>query len=151
MNAKKVLLFISPLLFLSQLGAVAQDLYIPSPNEPFYGTWVNEKMNPPKAIHYPDGTFEDYKSISDTTPFRKGKSLIIKKSTDADGNVYYETNDKSSFGPIVHSLWKVNKYHTALEMVGRAAGIEQKDFPREIDPKDPHYFIYYRSYSNCGS
>jgi len=124
---------------------MAQGLYIPSANEPFYGTWMNEKISPPKTIHYPYGTFEDYKSLSDTTPFRNGKSTFVRKSTDSEGNVYYETNDRMSFGIVLHSIWKISDSGKVLEMVGRAAGIEQKDFPKEISQKDPHYFIYYRS------
>ena len=96
MKTKNGVLVLFALLFLIPFGATAQGLYIPSPNEPFYGTWTNEKMNPPKTIHYPDGTFEDYSHASDTTPFRRGKSLMIKKSTDAEENVYYETNDTFS-------------------------------------------------------
>jgi hypothetical protein len=131
-------------LLVASSGITAQGLYIPSPKGPFYGIRVNEKMNHPKTIHYPYGAFEDYKNVANNTPFRKGKSIFVRKSTDADGNVYYETNDRMSFGIVLRSLWKISDSGKRLEMVGRVAWIEAKDFPKEISPTDPQYVIYYR-------
>jgi hypothetical protein len=42
-----------------------------------------------------------------------------------------------SFEIVLHSLWKISDSEKVLEMAGRAAGIERKDFPKEISPKDP--------------
>jgi hypothetical protein len=144
MNMRRVLIVFSVLLLFASLGIMAQDKYVPSSNEVFYGTWINEKMTPQKTVHNPDGSFEDYQHVSDTTPFRKGTSEITKKTTDSEGNVYYETFDKMSFGMVLHSLWKISDSGKAMEMVGRAAGADPSSFPKEIDPKDPHYFIFYR-------
>jgi hypothetical protein len=54
-------------LFLIPLKTTAQSKYVPSANEVFYGTWLNEKMYPQKTVHKPDGSFEDYQHISDTS------------------------------------------------------------------------------------
>jgi hypothetical protein len=113
--------------------------------EVLYGTWINEKMSFSKIILNPDGTFENYKHPSDINPFRSGKQEIVNKWTDSKDDVYYETFDNLPYGIIMHSLWKVSESGTVVEMVGRASVVDPKYFPKEIDPKDPNYFIFYRS------
>ena len=116
-----------------------------SRTEVLYGTWVNGKMDPAKIVLNPDGSFEDFKHASDENPFRTGNQEMINKWTDSEDNVYYETYDTLPYGMIMHSLWKVSGSGTVLEMVGRAAVVDPKYSPREIDPKDPNYFIFYRA------
>jgi hypothetical protein len=117
----RMLLFVAPIVLLALTllaGYSYGQSYTPSPNEVFYGTWVNEKMYPQKMVKRSDGSYDDYATVSDTTPFRGGRYEIFKKWTDSEGNVFYETYDTFSFG--IHlktqNLWRVSKSGTLLEM-----------------------------------
>ena len=56
------------LMLVFSLVAIAQDTYVPAPNEELYGTWTNEKMFPPKIVVSPGGTWEHYFPASNTFP-----------------------------------------------------------------------------------
>jgi hypothetical protein len=70
------------------LGGCGPGKYVPRANEEFYGTWINEKMDPMKIVISPDGSFGDYNLTTATTPFRGGKWKIFRKWTDSEGSVY---------------------------------------------------------------
>lgn len=139
------LLALLMVLCLGALPSVAQDKYVRNANEEIYGTWVNEEMFPAKMVKLTDGSYEDYYPASAGTPFRGGKQEIIRKWTDSDGNVFYETVDTFTFGSIkgikTYNLWKVSNGRAVMEMNWS----EGAQFPKEIDPKGYNYFIFHRS------
>jgi hypothetical protein len=155
---KPVVLFASLVILLAVFGALAfgQKKYTPKPNEEIYGTWVNEQMNPPKTLNNPDGTFADYFPASYSKPYQGGNKEIVKKWTDSEGSVYYDTYDTFTFGAGMvgmkpQCLSKVSKSGTVLEMMWVFVGEFGRDkFPSTLDTKSGNsnmqgYLIFYRA------
>jgi hypothetical protein len=137
------------LVYLIPFAGYADNKYVPTTDEVYYATWINKETYPQKMVKYSDGTFEDYE-LDETTPFRGGTSEIIKKWTDTEGNVFYDTYDAFTKGSMtgykVQSLWKISKSGTVCEMVWTPVGIfDSSGFPAAIDPKSDRYFIFYRA------
>jgi hypothetical protein len=140
-----ICLFLAVVAFI--LAGCAKGKYVPKPNEELYGTWTNEEMSHQKTVNHPDGKFEDYFSVSDTTPFRGGTTEIVKKWTDSEGNVWYNTCDTFTTGSVkghkVQNLWKISKSGTVAEFVWSEVGqFDPSKFPTTIDPKGNNYFIF---------
>ena len=155
---KLVVFFASVVILLALFGALGfgQEKYIPKPNEEIYGTWVNDEMMPPKTVNNPDGTFADYFPASYSKPYEGGKSEIVKKWTDSEGDVYYDTYDTMTFGSTMEltkfqCLKKVSKSGTVLEWNWvTVSDFGPEKFPSTLDPaKNEHdvagYLIYYRA------
>jgi hypothetical protein len=133
-----------------------QEKYTPNPNEVINGTWVNDEMMPPKVVVSPDGTIEYYFPASFSKPYQTWKSEIVKKWTDPDGNVYYETYDTlTSGGTMEHTrfqcLKKISKSGTVLEWNWvTVSEFRPEKFPPAIDPTKNSvdvagYLIYERA------
>ena len=154
---KWVILFVSVVILLVAFGVLGfgDERYVPKPNEEVYGVWVNEAANPPKTVNNPDGTFADYFPASYSKPYQGGNSEIVKKWTDSEGNVYFETYNTFTFGAGMvggksQCLRKVSKSGTVLESNWVFVGEFGPDkFPPAIDPtmntQVAGYLIYYRA------
>ena len=106
-------------------------------------------MYPSKMVKSSDG-FKDYFPLDESTPFRGGTEEIFKKWTDTDGNIFYQTLNTFTSGPIgvkTQCLCKVSQSGTVLEMVWRQTGteIDPNKFPAKIDPKSADYLVFQRS------
>ena len=132
------------LLSMTPLGVIAQDMYVPKANEELYGTWINEKMDPPKTVQTTEG-YHDYAKVSDTIPYLTGPEKIVKSWTDSEGNVWYQTYSEE-FGAKYQTLQKVSKNGTVREMVAElVAEFDPKWFPTKVDSKGYYYHIWYRA------
>jgi hypothetical protein len=116
--------------------------------EPCYGVWINSIYNSQqkraaKIIYYPDMTWAAYTLDSSTRPMWRGTISIIDKRTDQEGNTWYKvTTSQLGYNIIVYELWRMNPTGEILEGVWGIGSI-----PRELDPDDQSYTIYYK----CGS
>ncbi len=139
---KLVVLFASLVILLGLFGALGfgQEKYTPKPNEEIYGTWVNNDMMPQKVVMSPDGSFEYYFPASYSKPYQGWKSEIIKKWTDSDGNVYYQTYDTLVFGGTMEhtrfqALKKISRSGAVLEWNWvTVSEFRPEKFPSELDP-----------------
>ncbi len=145
--------FLVIFLLMSAVSVFAQEKYVPTPNEEIYGTWINEKMNPPKEMKNPDGSFADYFPITYAKPFMGGTEEIFKRWTDSEGNVYYDTFVTYTFGsPMIsrtQNFCKVSKSGTVLEVIWVSVSDFAPDkFPTpetEVNKMTSGYLIYYRA------
>jgi hypothetical protein len=156
---KKQAVFVAFLvILLGVCGALGfgQETYTPKPNEEIYGTWVNDEMMPPKVVINPDGSIEYYFPASYSKPYQGWKSEIVKKWTDSEGNVYYETYDTLTFGGTMEHtrfqcLKKVSKSGTVLEWNWvTVSKFGPEKFPPALDPTKnavdvSGYLIYSRA------
>lgn len=117
-----------------------QENYTPTPNEEINGTWVNDEMMPPKVVMNPDGTYAYYFPASYSKPYQTWKSEIVKKWTDSEGHVYYETYDTLTFGGTMEHtrfqcLKKVSDSGAVLEWNWvTVSEFRPEKFPAAIDP-----------------
>ena len=128
--------------------AIGEDEYVPSENEEIYGTWVNPEYGKTEAsfsqkrIINPDGTWEEYSSMADIG-YLTWEYTIIDKWTDSEGNIWYKLNTwygNKAYGAIpYYDLHRISNSGLTWEFVSST-----KDYPTEIDPDHPMYFIYYR-------
>lgn len=153
-NTKLSLSVLSILIVLAFTLSYAEEEkgYVPKENEEIYGTWVNENMRCKKFILKPDGTWAEYNEVSDTEPAKSGSYLlsgtfvIEDRWTDSEGNIWYKRkwwlgakeirHDSYPFGYSlvrISDSGKIGEFHWAYG-----------DYPDEIDPEAPNYFIYYR-------
>jgi hypothetical protein len=140
---KKVSIVLSAVVVLlaaTPLVGFSQEKYSPVADESLYGTWVNEKMMPPKTVNNPDGTFADYFPASYNKPYQGGKIEIVKTWTDSEWSVYYDTYNTLTFGATMEvtkfqCLIKVSKSGTVLEMNWISVSeFGPEKLPSAIDP-----------------
>lgn len=146
MNTMGKILLALILLFLIPLALVAQGNYVPTRDEIYYAIWTNKEMAPQKTVFYPDGSFEDYSMISDTTAIDGGISKIIRKWTDSEGNTWYNCFDTFTKGNIkglrTQTLWKISNGGAVGEFVYNEVGdLDPNQFPTKLDPNSHRYFI----------
>lgn len=148
----KKLVFLSlVVVVLFVLGGCGQAKYVPTKDEVYYGIWTNKEMKFPRLIHYSDGTFEDYSSVSGVILIDGGTSEIFKKWTDSEGNVWYNCYDIFTKGNIrgmkAQTLWKISKSGTVGEFVVNAVGtFDPNGFPTTVDQhRYDEYYIYSRA------
>ena len=114
-------------------------------SEDCFGVWVNGDYNAlekkaAKIIYYPDMTWEAFQADFSTKAMWRGTISIFAKWRDRDGNCWYKiTTNQLGFDIIVYELWRVTGKGTVLEGVWSVGFI-----PREIDPADASYSIYYK-------
>jgi hypothetical protein len=150
MKARGVLLMSAVLLLSGQFATIAQDKYLPKPDEVLYGTWANEKMFPPKWIMKPDGSYEQYNPVSNTVPFERGRFEIWKKWTDSNGTVWYYVACTVTSGVrpgfMFQATWKIRQSGNVAEWVRRhVARFDESYFMSTVNPKDLAYRLYHRS------
>jgi hypothetical protein len=155
MKAGKILLVSSTLLFLISFSANAQDKYVPTVNEEFYGVWMSKENpdynHPEKSVITADG-YQSYLHTSDAVPQEEGTMVIDSKWTDSDGNIWYKI-----LGTVTTGQWKGYNFQ-ALEKLSNSGTIKEsvfqpiglgtkfspKYYPTKIDPNKPAYEIRYR-------
>lgn len=126
----------------------AQDKYVPKPNEELYGTWENENMYPQKTV-LSLGGYKDYYLITDPTPTAgEGTEQIMKKWTDANGNIWYWTFGKVTAGAYegnqFQSLSRISHNGTLRELVVVAPVYGfNPNYPAQLDPSIPSYRVYH--------
>jgi hypothetical protein len=109
------------------------------------GVWVNMSYNTlekkaAKIIYYPDMTWDAFQADSSIRPMWRGTISIMEKWRDHDGCCWYKiTTNQLGFDIIVYELWRLSEKGTVLEGVWSVGYI-----PREIDPDDESYSIYYK-------
>jgi hypothetical protein len=123
-------------------------VYVVKDNEELYGAWVNEEYihdggHPlQKLVFNPDGTFEDYAKITDTSPHHPATYEIKEKWTDSNHNIWYKFTIYFVLDSTTqYVLSKINNSATIIEFSMYAGG-----YPTEIDPNSylGTYRIYYR-------
>jgi hypothetical protein len=113
-----------------------------------YGTWTNQKGHYQKMILTPDGIVQNFYLLSDTSPVERAQVQIVKAWSDADGNVWFNTEgtiiegpNKNS-APRVQTLEKISKSGSFLEvMVRGVTAFNPQGFPTKIDPSDPYLYM----------
>ena len=118
--------------------------YVPTEDEPLYGTWVNEEGG--MTIYYPDGTGKSYAKKSDPEPLRECRFIIEEKWTDREGNIYYHVLAKWSLRPYDES--RTGKWYVSIKIqpsgnIMESVGYQGTQY-EEIRPGDPRYTIRYR-------
>jgi hypothetical protein len=129
--------------------------------EEMYGTWVNSLYSgskyryitnkQAKIIINSDGIIAKYHSEIDLTggidpPLKKSTvpnetySFSIEDSwIDREGNSWFKVSCFSNRNEIHYELWKLSNSGKTYELV-----VKDKDYPKEIDPNDSTYHVFYR-------
>jgi hypothetical protein len=144
---KRMVIASGVLVFLFMLASCAQ------PNKQlYYGTWIGQHGFIKKSIHSPDGTIENYFSLTDTSPAEKAKAQIVKCWLDSDGNTWFQTEatilegpNKNSV-PKVQTLERMNKAGSFVEvMINGVVEFNPNSFPTKIDPTNHLYMSFSRA------
>ena len=110
------------------------------------GTWINEdygKMLAQKRIYYPDLTWEFYHHITDTGKDYWGKSIILDKWLDSEGNVWYRMHWESlTVRAKGYHMGKISNSGNTLEATWASESYPIEEW--EPDRFEYNYFIYYR-------
>jgi len=135
-------------LVLGSVSVIAQDTYVPKPNEELFKTWENDNMRPQMTVNSASG-YKNYILYTDTTPTGgEGTEKIMKKWSDEDGNVWYWTFGKVTTGPYAgiqfQTLTKISHNGTLREEVV-VAPVDRfyPNSPAEIDPDNRSYAVYH--------
>lgn len=154
MNAPRVFLISSVLLFIITLGATAQDKYIPKADEEIYGTWISANLAQTQFQKYVlrAEVMKRYSLLSDSTPSDEATYEIDAKWTDSEGNIWYKTHGIQTSG-----VWKdytyveldrLNKAGTIWEgqfsPLGYKGKIDPMLYPKEFDRKSSYHGFSYR-------
>ena len=106
------------MLLLIAASARAQDPYVPTPNEEFYGTWINDKTinadHIQKKISTPEGN-QDFLRVTDTQPVFSDTQQIDSKWTDSDGNIWYKIH-----GTVVSGAYQATKWQELDKLIKNA-------------------------------
>ena len=135
-------------LVLGGVALIAQNAYVPKPDEELYKTWENDFAYPQRTVNFPGG-YKDYNFNADTTPSEQGEEQIMKRWTDSDGNVWYWLFGKVTVGQYAgvqyQTLTKISHNGTLRELVFRAPVYAYNpNSPMQIDPDDLSYRVYHR-------
>jgi hypothetical protein len=155
MKAGKILLISAALLFLIPFAAKAQEKYVPTANEEFYGVWMcreNPDYNhPQKSVITADG-YKSFLHTPDTASQEEGTMVIDSKWTDSGGNIWYKI-----LGTVTTGQWKGYNFQalekltnsgtikeSVFQPIGLGTKFSPKYYPLTIDPSKPTYEIRYR-------
>lgn len=148
MKVTAVIIISAALVLFVCVGISAQDKYVPKPNEELYKTWENDNMYPQKTVNSPSG-YKDYYLNTDITPTGgEGTEKIMKKWTDADGNIWYWTYGTVTGGMYVgvqfQTLSKISHNGTLRELavVAPVYGFDPNNSTM-LDPSNPTYRVYH--------
>ena len=134
------------------LGMLAQQKYVPTPNEELYGTWVNTvDLMPQERIVTASG-IRQFLHTTDTETQFDATLIIDSKWVDSEGRICYKTHGTETSGYFKGSNWqgleRVSKdgkvYESTWVSTGRNA-FNPQNYPGKIDPKEPEYRLYYRT------
>jgi hypothetical protein len=147
-NAKRFALLLATFVLIP-LGLLAQEKYVPKPNEELYGTWIMVKGDFPKMINLL-GKREQFFSADASTPIQELAVEIEKKWKDSDGNVFFQDFCTVTKGPyegrMFQELDKISESGKKWEIMwGFVGQFDSASFPKKIDPTDHSYGQYERS------
>jgi hypothetical protein len=127
--------------------AEVKDFYVPSPNEEFYGIWVNTNYSggpfqAQKIVNYHWGSFDVFMLVNNDSPSFKGCYTFIEKWTDKEGNVLYKGYFREDWTKaVMYSIDRIGNNGNTWEYIYKTT-----DFPdvNDLKPGGPSYHIYYR-------
>jgi len=155
MKAGRMLAASAALLVLISFATDAQNTYVPTAHEEFYGVWMSKANpdynHPQKSVITADG-YQSFLHASDAVPQEEGTMVIDGKWTDPDGSVWYRVH-----GTVTTGQWKGYNFQ-ALEKLSSSATIKESVFqpiglgtkfspsyyPTQIDASKPTYEVRYR-------
>jgi len=128
---------------------VQEQFYVPEPDEPLYGTWVNPGLRLPlfypKLVISPWGLVEYFGSLEDDRYDWRGVSLIVSKWVDEEGSTWYREFSRCSmkgfYAGHAFNLVRVSAQGSVLEFVYGNLGWPE---PRELDPDMNPTYVRYR-------
>jgi len=121
------------------------------PDDPLFGTWINEEYDQPghsyfpKSVMFPDGSELSYERIADSKPTAESQNTIEKTWIDAQGNHWYKIHHVRRFYATPELIWerftlsRVNAGGTILE-----SSDGRYEYPKELSPLDIEYSIRYK-------
>ncbi len=138
------------LALLAAIGCATRPVAV-TPQDPLFGTWVNERYETPgspffaRRVLLADGRELDYYFRTDTEPSRESRNTIDKAWLDVEGSHWYR----------IHTLgWEYGNPELKVERFGlvriSASGtfLEQLnfkfDYPEQMDPTDVNYAAYHK-------
>ena len=105
---KLILCCVGVIAALLLFSSCATKPYVPTEDEPLYGTWANEEYNEESDagmyIYYPAGRGLSYGKTTDPEPRYECRFTIEEKWTDKEGNIYYRFLAKWARTPYDESL-----------------------------------------------
>jgi beta-lactamase regulating signal transducer with metallopeptidase domain len=125
----------------------ASPVHVPEWNEELYGTWVNldypgNKDFAQKWSLYRYGVFERYYREGSAAAERRRTFFFIEKWQDAEGNVWYTTNEMGAGATTTYFvLYRISKGGSVLETVWSTQGYPR---PGDLEPENGKYRIMYR-------
>jgi hypothetical protein len=87
-----------------------------------------------------DGTIVKYERTTDDYPVRTGNFTIDEAWKDPQGNILCNITI-TDWGPVIYWLVRIRKSGKTFELVASHTGYD--DYPKEMDPHDGWYEIYY--------
>ena len=117
--------------------------YVPTANEEFYGTWINDKTinagHIQKKISTPGGN-KDYLEVSDSVPVFEDEQQVYAKWTDTEGNIWYKIFGTVKAGAYKGTKWqeldKLSKSATVWEYVfAIVSDFNPNSYPTKVVPK----------------
>lgn len=138
------------LLLLAALGCATRPAAL-RPDDPLFGTWVNEEAErlgrgaAAKSVFFPDGRELVYQHITDAEPMGESEDTVEKSWIDSEGNHWYHIHwvgwgyDDPEQKWEGFSLVKVSAAGTVQEGMWNRFG-----YPEELDPLSPDYFVSYK-------
>jgi len=121
------------------------------PDDPLFGTWVNDQHNKTgsiwfaKKVFFPNGRELGFDYIADTEPSREYRISIEKAWIDAKGSHWYQIHHlgwqyiNNELKVESFDLVRINTQGTILEQA-----IGRFDYPDELSPTDIDYVVYYK-------
>ncbi len=154
MNAARVFLISSALIFIIAFGATAQDECIPKADEEIYGTWIVKNLNQTelqKIVLSVKG-MDRFSLLSDTTPYDNATYEIDAKWTDSEGNIWYKV-----YGIQTSGVWKGYTYveldklsksgivwEAQFAPLGLNGKVDPMLYPKEFNANSPYHGIMFR-------
>jgi len=112
------------------------------------GTWANEDTTADvgKITFKLNGTFENYKNLTDAEPFESGEYTLTANMIDSNGNIWLMANWTFTGSPLgtIYLIHKIDSSKTIMEMAFSTKNWFGEEFPAEIESNNIKYF--YRSF-----
>ncbi len=136
--------FVLTMFIAEDCPAEEKQYYVPTWIEEIYGTWINEAYTgtrSQKLIIYDWGYGEAFSKAGDTTLRFRWTMAILDKWTDEEGNIWYKTLERSSYGGRAYELYRISNDNRVLENATKTNGFPSED---DLKLKQGGYLIYYR-------
>jgi len=107
--------------------------YVPTSNEELFGTWVNPSLTNQKIV-LDASSFSEYSTPASEKPNTHGTMQIVRKWTDSEGNIWYQTYEVSD------DYWGIkNAPHQTLHKLSKSATVWEH-VGLWVDHHDPRFF-----------